>query len=403
MNSTDFRDRRRLLKLLQGALALGLVNGCKIREASTSTQLISPKASFAVALQPGKPLDEPTCRRLCSESYDDVECHVATVALTPAPGGVVRCRAGEKQQRVYLPVELHELVQFGQETPLERARCESLCPSLVGPELTCAIESVEYSEDLRRGEAIPNNELFVLCRTHSPAELQPDIDIVGPLPSGRVARGVAGFSGVARSVADYCSRSAYYEAASVGEFRWLAHTLTRLCAPPEFAKRAQLFARDEARHCRSWLDVAASDAVLRAPTRAWPRLAQHRTGTPSLYGLCVDNLRAGCIGESYGAWLALHQARSAGRPALRRLARRIARDEAAHAAFAFELHRWLWPQLSPAERASCRAAVAHALEELARPLPVSAEVAAEVGVPAATVMRQLTAPLRALLQRGLAA
>lgn len=397
MNFTDFGDSRRLLALLQGALAVGLVGGCKITEASISTRLISPQAS-GIALRPGLPLDEPACRRLCSSSTDDdVTCNVATVELTPAPGGVVRCQAGQQQQRMFLPIELHELVQLRQETPLERARCESLCPALAGPELTCVIETVEYRDELRRGEPIPKDELFVLCRTHHPAELESDIDIVGPLPSGRVASGVAGFAGVARTVAEYCSRSAYYEAVSIGEFRRLALTLTRLSAPPALAKRAQAFARDEARHCRGWLDLARAEGT----THAWPYRVPSGASTPSLYELCLDNLRAGCIGESYGAWLALHQTRTAARPKLRRLARRIARDEAAHAALAFELHRWLWPQLTSAERAGCRAALVHALAGLTRPLPVSAKVAEEVGVPAAKVTRQLTAPLRALLLRGL--
>ncbi|HEU5075602.1 MAG TPA: hypothetical protein VFU02_15525 [Polyangiaceae bacterium] len=402
MNFADFGDSRRLLALLQGALAVGLVGACKLRESSVSTRLVSPQSS-AITLRPGSPVDEPACRRLCSsETDDDVTCAVTTVALTPAAGGVVRCQAGQEQQRMPLPARMHELVQFGQQTPLERARCESICPSLAGPELTCVIERVEYRDELRRGEAIPEDELFVLCQTYHPGGLESDIDIVGPLPSGRLARGVSGFAGVAGTVAEYCSRSAYYEAASIVAFRQLARILERLSAPPALAKRAQTFARDEARHCRGWLDLARASGAPRAATRTWPSLAHADSRTPSLYELCLDNLRAGCIGESYGAWLALHQARSATRPAMRRLAQRIARDEAAHAALAFELHGWLWPQLTPAERSSCRAAVVEALADLASPLPVRAEVAAEVGIPAATATGQLTAPLRALLVRGLA-
>jgi hypothetical protein len=302
-----------------------------------------------------------------------------------------------------LPAELHEAVQFGEETPLSLPQCQRICPSSESSAPTCVIERVEHRQALRAGQPIQRDELFVLCSTHYPGGL--DADIVGPLPSGRVAPDAPAFSGAADSGTEYYFRSAFYEALSVGAFRRLARRLTALAAPPELVERARKFARDEALHCRAWLALARGGArgrAWRAVTRRWPPAPRRNVSAPSRYELAVENLSAGCIGESYGAWLALHQARRSSERALRRVALGIARDEAAHAAYAFELHAWLWPQLTAAQQRAATGFALSTIEDLVRPLPVAPHVAVQAGIPAAAAQRQAVAPLQALLVRAVA-
>ncbi|HZF50426.1 MAG TPA: hypothetical protein VE093_17330 [Polyangiaceae bacterium] len=109
-----------------------------------------------------------------------------------------------------------------------------------------------------------------------------------------------------------------------------------------------------------------------------------------------------CVRETYGALVAAWQARASVDPVVRAVMRRIARDEARHAALGWEVARWAEARLSRADRArvseardSARRALseaatqevpeeliryaglprpAHAraiLEELARALPLS--------------------------------
>ena len=144
---------------------------------------------------------------------------------------------------------------------------------------------------------------------------------------------------------------------------------------------------------------AHGSAVARTSVRSWPK-GSSPPAVGGVFELARENLLEGCIGESYGTWLALHQARHGGSSELRRVASEIAIDEAGHAAHAFEVHAWLWPQLDGEEQRALGEAAARAIDELSRPLPLDAALAARVGAPAPTALPLTLAPLQALLRRS---
>jgi hypothetical protein len=334
------------------------------------------------------------CVQLCGATEAELTCNVATLEIPPSPGARVRCSAGN---HVPLPPELYELVQLGDETTLAPEHCANLCASSA----RCVVEPVPHRQALRPGEAISSTEPFVMCNTHYAGHT--DVDMVGPLPSGRVASANSMFRARARTEAEYFSLAAYYEAESIGAFRRLALALGALGAPPELAARARRFAREEAAHCRAWLGLLAEKPGTRTTRpRSWPRRAPAST-SHSEYELALENLLEGCVGESYGTWLALHQADHAESDALRRVARSIARDEAAHAALSFEIHAWVWPRLSTDQQRALSAAAHHAIAQLRRPLPLEDALAARLGAPTASALAAALPPLQALLRRALTA
>ena len=128
-----------------------------------------------------------------------------------------------------------------------------------------------------------------------------------------------------------------------------------------------------------------------------PRIAT--IGVRPLAAIAHENLVHGAIGETYGALVNHHQARSAADPEVRAAFRAIAPDETRHASLALAVHRWIVPRLSPSERAILErefdAAFARMIDA-ARPRDVS--LVTTSGLPdrpaAQRLMRALAAALR---------
>jgi hypothetical protein len=104
-----------------------------------------------------------------------------------------------------------------------------------------------------------------------------------------------------------------------------------------------------------------------------------------LESLAVENAVEGCVRESMGAVIAAHQATHARDRAVARAMRRIAADEARHAALAWAIDAWIATRLTPGARERVRAAKRAAVAELQRDAahPVSPEVVAVAGLPPA--------------------
>ncbi len=152
---------------------------------------------------------------------------------------------------------------------------------------------------------------------------------------------------------------AFLEAASVHAFHLLERDLRAKGAPARLRTAARRAARDEARHTR----IATRFAERAGARVPQPHFAPCR-GVPSLEAIATENAVEGCVGETYGAALALRQAQCARDPELREAMKGIARDEMRHAALAWEVARWLEPKLSPAARRRVLAARARAVEAL---------------------------------------
>lgn len=183
--------------------------------------------------------------------------------------------------------------------------------------------------------------------------------------------------------AEQLALAAQLEAASVCAFQVLARDLERFGAPRLLIASARRAARDETRHAR---------AMRRAAKRRGcnpPRVQAKAGAATSLLELALRNAEEGCVRETFGAAVALLQARTARDPALRQTMRRIAGDELRHAALSWRLQEWFLSRLRPAERDRLGDVRRRALEELDEELARGATANADLGLPGPLALRGL--------------
>jgi hypothetical protein len=212
-------------------------------------------------------------------------------------------------------------------------QCEDLCSGLCDPQHSCPYPSCTY----------------VLTDSGQPAVSCASWTI--PCGTGRRPPGLDGLPRRATDPGTYFAEVARLEAASVDAFELLATELRAYRAPAALVRRARSAAWDEVRHAR-----AAGDLSRRFGKPPWaPRLATPRRR--SLSAIALDNAVEGCVNETFGALLAAWQARSAADGEVRTTMRRIARDEARHAALGWDVMRWTNTRLgSRGKKQAARAA-----------------------------------------------
>ncbi len=134
------------------------------------------------------------------------------------------------------------------------------------------------------------------------------------------------------------------EHASVAAFARLAIDLVALGAPPRLIRAAYADALDEMRHTELCFELArlldgralgpaAFPAISALPARRAPRPI-------ALARLAVDSLIDGALNEGVSARVIAQLSRTTDHPQVQPVLAAIARDEARHAAHAFEVLRW---------------------------------------------------------------
>jgi hypothetical protein len=160
------------------------------------------------------------------------------------------------------------------------------------------------------------------------------------------------------SLGRYLGEIAEGEAYAVLAFADLASELERFGAPVDLVLRARAAATDEVRHAKTMQTHA------RRCGAAIPMLVAHARVFSTLLDLALHNAEEGCIRETYGALVALHQAECASDEPLRADMFQIAREEFAHAQLSHEIGDWLETKLTAGERAQVAAAKHRAFETL---------------------------------------
>lgn len=141
------------------------------------------------------------------------------------------------------------------------------------------------------------------------------------------------------ALAEHWTRSMREEHASVAAFARLSLQLMSLGAPPELLRRVHQAAIDEVDHARRCAALASRFAGEPLSPGALPAacapiaVVDHAT-------LAVDTLREGCVGEAVFAGAAARARDRATDPAVREALTVIARDEAEHAALAWDVVAW---------------------------------------------------------------
>ncbi|HET7540502.1 MAG TPA: hypothetical protein VFK05_11545, partial [Polyangiaceae bacterium] len=203
----------------------------------------------------------------------------------------------------------------------------------------------------------------------------------GRRPAGLRGPGQRSHNAFARHLAD----AAWLEAASIVAFRELRSELRSHRAPRRLLRALSRSARDERRHARASKALARRFGVPVAPVQSEPLAPR------SLLEIALENAVEGCVRETWGALIALHQAERASEPWVRANMSRIAPDEVRHAELAWAIDRWLTPRLTPTEREQVRAARAGALSELQRDAQVvpDSDVCLRLGLPGVEESRVL--------------
>jgi hypothetical protein len=134
------------------------------------------------------------------------------------------------------------------------------------------------------------------------------------------------------------------EAASVTAFARLARALARLEAPAKLIAAAKRAIADELAHAAAIGKLARS----RGARAAAPEIDREREAT--IEQLAVENAVEGQVGETFGALVAVCQARAAMDADVRAVFGAIAIDEARHAALAHQLAPWFERRLGWRER-----------------------------------------------------
>ena len=277
--------------------------------------------------------------------------------------GVVVARSG----REVSAITLSEIVPAGAETVTD-AVLHALSRSY---QLECADPMGSYVEQVGSGFVVygirTNCDVFegeVHVSATGDAEVRNErlsdrgsCAVVGRMTAGTPAQ--AGPS--AAGLASYLGAAAALEEAAVVAFERLALELEHHGAPKELVEWAQAAADEERAHTHTVRELATARGA--APT---PRDTRDAASLPirPLAEVLRENVREGCVRETFGAAIGYHQLAHAEDASLRRALSTIAPDEAGHAALSWAIAEWGETQVQPDARAALRAERDRAVVEL---------------------------------------
>ena len=195
----------------------------------------------------------------------------------------------------------------------------------------------------------------------------------GRRPEGMVARAPSSET----ALGSFFAKSSQLEAASVFAFDRLTHELQAHGAPEWLMRDAERSKLDEVRHA-----VATAHLAKRFGTST-PAISVGSMDVRPLFEIALENAVEGCVREAFGALVAAHQTKHAEDELVARAMAVIAKDEARHAALAWEVAAWAEPRVSEAERERIAEARREAARELRASLrqELAPELIRDAGVP----------------------
>lgn len=159
-------------------------------------------------------------------------------------------------------------------------------------------------------------------------------------------------------VGEYLARAAHLEDAAVSAFAILAAELRAHGAPKSLTRSCLVARADEVRHAREVGDLARAFGV--APPRAEVGPSRVRP----LVDIAIENAIEGCVRETFGALVGAWQGEHARDYRVRATMKRVARDEARHAALGWRIHDWAMMRLDASDQARVRDAMSRAIDDL---------------------------------------
>ncbi len=399
------RNAHTLRHLLEAALIVAAASSagscCEIvslgwsrsYSAERQTQIRRLDSSLAARVGSHGGFDSDTCELACKRPDDGTPitgCEPVSIAFEKRAGRFVHCSSPVVPYEHWRAIDDRTLAQ----AEADRRTAESsdaqgeIYERVCGP-LPDRFNSNVHQWRPERPPLVPEpSERFVVCHYEKPGGCGSGV------PSGRRPRGLDGAfcAPDAASLGAHFASVAHLEAASVVAFRHLALDLREHGAPRSLVRRAERAHDDEIRHARTMARLARREGA--APRRL-PRLTRR---SRSLVEIAIENVVEGCVGETLGAAIAMHQARAASDPSLRRIMQGIARDELRHAALAWSVADWARTRLDHAERRSVDEAMRGAARtHIDTPIHASEDAIRTAGVPdpaqAARIARALSIEL----------
>jgi len=233
------------------------------------------------------------------------------------------------------------------------------------------------------GQGTHLDEVLVSVSPTGDVTVKEDVVIKNGDPNCVSGRRPEGLRPHARSGGDavgaFFAECAYLEAASVPAFERLARELRAHGAPARLVKRALRARADEVRHAK------ATAALARRRGSKPETVVVEILPVRSLLAIAIENAVEGCVRETYGALVAVHQAAHAGDARVAAVMQRIADDETRHAALAWDVAEWLDSRLGEDERRLVTEARARAALTLRASLasPVAHDLEHDAGIPPA--------------------
>ena len=193
------------------------------------------------------------------------------------------------------------------------------------------------------------------------------------------------------AIGDYLARAAHLEDAAVSAFAILAAELRAHGAPKSLTRSCLVARADEVRHAREVGDLARAFGVV--PPRAEVGPSRVRP----LVEIAIENAIEGCVRETFGALVGAWQGEHARDLRVRGTMKRIARDEARHAALGWRIHEWAMTRLDASDKARVREAMSRAIDELEASSRVAPDemLARTLGLPNAAQALVLVRAMRA--------
>lgn len=176
----------------------------------------------------------------------------------------------------------------------------------------------------------------------------------------------------------YFAQMAYTEQAAVHAFGILAAELAAQGAPRELLCDLEAARQDEIRHARMATNLARRAGREPATPTITPA---SRTRTRTLEEIAIENAVEGCVRETYGAVLGVHQGKTAKSANVRRVMAKLADDELRHAEVSWRLADWLDAKLDEPARARVRAARDEAILALRAQVGEDLAFGRDVGLP----------------------
>jgi hypothetical protein len=213
--------------------------------------------------------------------------------------------------------------------------------------------------------------------------------VAGRKPAGLLEEDAC--SHASSPLGNYLAEIAHLEAAAVFAFGELASELARFGAPTSLIERARKAEADEVRHAQTMSQYAMAFGATPKPA------VSSATKYASLFDLALHNAEEGCVRETYGALVAMHQSVRASDAAFRIDLAIIASDEVQHATWSHDLDQWLSTQLTKSENHAVAEAKAKAFERLERECSAEAPnvtLEAEAGLPDAATSAHMLAALK---------